>query len=117
MCVLVCVRRQQEVQCVLQDQVSGDLRLEGSVTQSGQSQVSVHLEETVCEWGHTDLYWTVTDTASETADEGVRRERRHEKRRQKGRRGGQKDRRGRRGQREKEERMEGEEEPQVEIRK
>lgn len=86
MCIQVCVRWEQEVQCVLQDQVSGDLRLEGSITQSGQSQVSVHLEETVCEWGHTDLYWTVTDTASETANEGVQRERRQERRGRKGRR-------------------------------
>lgn len=79
------------MQCVLQDQVSGDLRLEFSVTQSGQSQVSVHLEETVCEWGHSDLYWTVTDTASETADVE--------------------------GEEAREERTEGEGEPQMEIRK
>lgn len=87
------------MQCVLQDQVSGDLRLEGSITQSGQSQVSVHLEETVCEWD------TLTSTGRSLTmhlkqpmggAEGEEQERRGHK----GRRGGQKDRRVRRGQKE-----------------
>lgn len=43
-CVQVCVRSwQEEMQCVLQDVVSSDLSLEGSITHSRQHHTGVHL--------------------------------------------------------------------------
>lgn len=39
--------RQQEAQCVLQDQVFGDLSVKCGVAQRGQHQVCVHLKKTV----------------------------------------------------------------------
>lgn len=40
----VCVRVQQEVQCVLQDELSGDLAVKRVISQRGEHQVRGHLK-------------------------------------------------------------------------
>lgn len=56
---------QQEAQCVLQDQVSGDLSFKSVITERQKGHVCVHLKMTdrelsVRQEGHADLWWTLT---------------------------------------------------------